>query len=176
MSWLHVDNSPCGSSKGRSGNEPTIVSHSYFWIHTHTHILPVQTLSTKHHRLLPIRGLVMSHSSSNTHNVQVLNCLLTATAARLDQDTASPNWTTGQSLYESLHLRGSCRCWHYENLRRSCPPQIVIQKMSTTTTTALLTWLCPLCQLAMIGSSCHVKLLTASTINMATIYLWFSYK
>ena len=138
MSWLHVDNSPCGSSTGRSGNELHYCV-AILLLNTHTHILPVQTLSTKHHRLLPIRELVISHSSSNTHNAQVLNCLLTATAARLDQDTASPNWTTGQSLYESLHLRGSCRCWHYENLRRYCPPQIVIPKMSTTTTTALLT-------------------------------------
>ena len=99
-------------------------------------ICPVLTLSTTHHRLLPIRA----------GNVALLLEYTQCASSELPADRDSCPFgsghcepPTGQSLYETLHLRRSCRCWHYENLLRSCPPQIVIPKMSTTTTTALLT-------------------------------------
>ena len=173
MSWLHVDNSPCGSSTGRSGNELHYCV-AILLLNTHTHILPVQTLSTKHHRLLPIRELVISHSSSNTHNAQVLNCLLTATAARLDQDTASPQ------LDKAFMRVCTCAGLVVVGIMKICADLVLLklwfkkcqqqQQLRSSRDYVLV------CQLAMIGSSCHIKLLTASTINMATIYLWFSYK
>ena len=95
------------------------------------------------------------------HNVQGLNCLLTATAARLDQDTASLQldkafmriYTCAGLVLLKLWFQ---KCQQQQQQLRSSHDYVLI------------------CQLAIIGS-CHVKLLTAST-NMTTIYLWLSYK
>ena len=132
----------------------------------------VRTLSTTHHRLLPIRAGNVALPLLNTHNVQVLNCLLTATAARLDQDTASPQ------LDKAFMRLCTCAGLVVVGIMKICSGLVLLklwfqkcqqqQQLRSSHDYVLF------CQLAIIGS-CHVKLLTAST-NMTTIYLRFSYK
>ena len=113
-------------------------------------ICPVQTLSTTHHQLLPIRS---GNVALLLEYTQVLNCLLTATAARLDQDTASLQldkafmriYTCAGPVLLKLWFQ---KCQQQQQLRSSYDYILF-------------------CQLAIIGS-CHVKLLTASN-DMTTI-------
>ena len=101
----------------------------------------VRTLSTTHHRLLPIRAGNVALPLLNTHNVQVLNCLLTATAARLDQDTASPNWT--KPLWDSAPAQVLSLLALWKSAQVLSSSNCDSKMSTTTTTTALLTWLCP---------------------------------